>query len=133
MRRVQVLATNGVVPKLVRIHRLARSNLDYFEREAAKMASRLPPSITVEFPRWEQRAGGDRLHNRYVLTDHGGVSLGVGLDAGAAGETDDLLLLPQEQYVRRCAQYAEENGAFDCVDKPATTVGGKARGGGRGQ
>jgi len=122
---MDVLATNGVRPELVRVHCLSKSTLGFFEGEAAKMASRLPPGITVEFRRWNQRAGGDRLHNRYVLTDLGGVSLGVGLDAGGAGETDDLLLLPQEQYVRRWAQYAEEDGSFDLGDTPAAVTGSR--------
>jgi ABC-type antimicrobial peptide transport system permease subunit len=60
-----------------------------------------------------------------VLTDLGGVSLGVGLDAGAQGETDDLLLLPLEQYVRRWAQYAEEDGSFDVGDTPVSVQGQK--------
>ena len=71
-------------------------------------------------------------HNRYVLTDLGGVSLGIGLDADAAGETDDLLLLPQDRYVRRWAQYAEEDSSFYLADTPAAIVGARARGGGRG-
>lgn len=120
---MEVLATNGASPELVRVHCLAKSTLDFFEGEAARMASRLPQGITVEFRRWKQRAGGERLHNRYVLTDLGGVSLGVGLDAGADGETDDLLLLPHEQYVRRWAQYAEEDGSFDVGDAPAAVIG----------
>jgi len=120
---VDVLATNGVSPELVRVHCMKKAELPFFEGEAAKMASRLPPGITVEFRRWKQRAGSDRIHNRYVLTDLGGVFLGIGLDAGEAGETDDLLLLPQEQYVRRWAQYAEEDGSFDLGDSPAAVTG----------
>jgi hypothetical protein len=122
-----VLANNGVSPELVRVHCLAKSTLGFFETEAAKMASRLPSGITVEFRRWQHHDGGDRLHNRYVLTDLGGVSLGVGLDAGAEGETDDLLLLPQEQYVRRWAQYAEEDGSFDIGDRPISVTGSGQR------
>ena len=96
------------------------------------MAQHVPSEISEA---WELIAGGDRLHNRYVLTDLGGVSLGVGFDAGGAGETDDLLLLlllPQEQYVRRWAQYAKEDGSFDLGDTPAAIVGARARRGGRG-
>lgn len=129
---VDVLASNGVGPEFVRVHCRAKSRLDFFEAEAVKMAGRLAPGITVEFRRWEQRDGGDRLHNRYVLTDLGGVKLGDGLDAGAEGETDDLLLLPHGQYVHRWAQYAEEDCSFELCDTPRAIVGSKSRGGGRG-
>lgn len=120
---MDVLASNGVVPAIVRVHSLAKSPLDFFETSAKTMATRLPSSLTMEFARWEQVDGGDRLHNRYVLTDLGGVSLGVGIDAGKDGETDDLLLLPQATYALRWAQYVENSGAFKAVDIPAAITG----------
>jgi hypothetical protein len=63
-----VLAANGVVPAVVRVHTLAKATIDFFEASAKQMAARLPSSITVEFARWERRDGGDLIHNRYVLT-----------------------------------------------------------------
>ncbi|QRK07783.1 hypothetical protein JQX13_48715 [Archangium violaceum] len=95
-----VVADNGLTLDVVRVHCSEKSTMEFFEQEAAKMAERLPSGVSVEFVRWRQKADGDRLHNRYVLTDIGGVSLGVGLDAGGAGETDDLLLLPRVRAVR---------------------------------
>ena len=124
---IAVVADNGLVLDVVRIHCSEKSQLAFFEQEAGKMAPRLPNGIAIEFVRWRQKAGGDRLHNRYVLTDVGGVSLGVGLDAGDAAETDDLLLLPRAQYGLRWSQYVDANGAFDCVDRPATIVGTRVR------
>jgi len=38
------------------------------------MAARLPSTQTVSFRRWTTRDGGEFLHNRYVLTDLGGVA-----------------------------------------------------------
>ena len=122
-----VVGDNALTPDIVRVHCSGKSTLEFFEHEAAKMAARLPSGVSVEFVRWRQKAGGDKLHNRYVLTDIGGVSLGVGLDEGAVGETDDLLLLPREQYQRRWAQYVGQNGAFDCIDRPSTIVGTRIR------
>lgn len=121
---MNVLGDSGVALECIRVHCSHKSELKFFEQEAAKMAARLPTGISIEFTRWRQRPGGERLHNRYVLTDIGGVSLGVGLDAGDAGETDDLLLLPRVQYTLRWAQYVEEN-AFDCADRPTTVIGAR--------
>jgi hypothetical protein len=122
-----VVADNGLTLDVVRVHCSGKSPMEFFEQEAAKMAARLPRGVSVEFVRWRQKAGGERLHNRYVLTDIGGVSLGVGLDAGGAGETDDLLLLPRAQYALRWGQYVEENGSFECADRPAIVVGAWTR------
>jgi hypothetical protein len=122
---LEVLSTHGLVPDVIRVHCSVKSELAFFEQEAAKMAARLPSGISVEFVRWRQRDGGEKLHNRYVLTDLGGVALGVGLDAGEAGETDDLLLLPRAQYERRWAQYVVDDGAFERVDSPAAVPGAR--------
>ncbi|WP_141326330.1 hypothetical protein [Myxococcus sp. AB025B] len=122
-----VIADNGLTLDVVRMHCSEKSTMEFFEQEAAKMAPRLPSGVSVEFVRWRQKAGGDKLHNRYVLTDVGGVSLGVGLDAGGVDETDDLLLLPRAQYALRWGQYAEENGSFECADRPAIVVGTRTR------
>ncbi|MCC7066419.1 MAG: hypothetical protein IT456_26745, partial [Planctomycetes bacterium] len=122
-----VLADNQVVPEVVRVHCLGKSTLQFFEMEAMKMAARLPSGVTVDFVRWKQKEGGDLLHNRYVLTDLGGVSLGVGLDAGDMGETDDIHLLTRDQYALRWSQYVGDGAAFVTVDTPKTVVGSMVR------
>lgn len=120
---MNVLSADGRVPDVIRVHCSARSSLPFFEQASEAMASRLPTGTVVEFTRWAERVGGEKLHNRYVLTDLGGVSLGVGLDAGEPGETDDLVLLPRAIYERRWAQYVVNDGAFAVVDAPITIRG----------
>lgn len=123
---MKVVANAGVKLDVISIHCTDKASLSSFEAEAKKMASRLPVGLSIDFVRWRSRTGNDRLHNRYVLTDVGGVSLGVGLDAGEEGATDDLLLLPRAQYALRWAQYVDENGTFECVDRPARITGTRA-------
>lgn len=122
-----VLTESGPSLDVMRVHCSDELALRYFDEEAAKMAARLPVGVTVEFVRLRQRAGGDELHNRYVLTEIGGVALGIGLDEGELGETDDLLLLPRAQYEWRWSQYVAPGGAFDCIDRPSNVVGARAR------
>jgi hypothetical protein len=122
---MNMLANQALTPEIVRVHCEAKSTLVFFEQEAAKMAARLPQGCTIEFIRWRQKPGGEKLHNRYVLTDLGGVTLGVGLDAGNEGETDDLLLLPRAQYERPWSQYVGSDGAFECADTPTKVVGAR--------
>jgi hypothetical protein len=120
---MDIVAATGTALDIVCVHCSDKSKLAFFEAEAAKMAARLPGGLSLHFVRWQQRPGGDRLHNRYVLTDVGGVALGIGLDAGDIGETDDVLLLPRAQYGLRWSQYVEDDGAFACVDRPKAIVG----------
>jgi hypothetical protein len=120
---MNLLANQGLSPEVIRVHSSAKLELGFFEKEAAKMAARLPTGCTVEFVRWRQKKGGEKLHNRYVLTDLGGILLGVGLDSGEAGESDDLVLLPRAQYERRWSQYVCDRGDFECEDRPAPVHG----------
>jgi hypothetical protein len=119
---MNVLAVHARFPGVIRVHCAAKSELSFFEREAARMAASLPSGCTIEFARWKQKPEGEKLHNRYVLTNLGGVYLGVGLDAGRTGETDDLVILPRAQYALRWSQYIDE-GAFERADTPVTVRG----------
>lgn len=46
-------------------------------------------------------SSGERLHERYVLTDRGGLKFGVGLDCGDHGETTPVDIL-EEHFRRDC-------------------------------
>jgi hypothetical protein len=97
--------------------------LEQFEISARKLAQRIPAGVVLEFRRWRERDGGERFHNRYLLTDLGGVQFPGGLDEGATGETDDLHLLSREQYQHRWAQFVDGNGAFELADEPEAARG----------
>ena len=85
----------------------------------------LANSVKVEFRRWtEKRPNGEKLHNRYLLTNLGGVSFGIGTDAGVASQHDDLSLLSREQYVSRWNQYVNGSG-FTLVDQPHAILGSR--------
>jgi hypothetical protein len=60
----------------------------------------------------KEKPDGEKLHNRYILTELGGVSFGIGTDEGEAHHTDDLVLLDCETYLKRWDQYVV-NSVFD--------------------
>jgi len=72
----------------------------------------IPNGVQVTLYQWQEKPGGQILHNRYILTDLGGVSFHHGLDAGKEGEKDDINRLSREQYVLRCQQYNAKAPAF---------------------
>lgn len=107
------VAAAGRVPRLVRVHRSDNAMLSHFARTAAQeRPRRIPAGTKVEFARWCEHAGGNAVHNRYVLTELGGVTLGKALDAGAAGHRDDLNLMAPDQYRLRWAQYLGRDGCY---------------------
>lgn len=71
--------------------------------------------IELSIKQLEELPSGEKLHNRYILTDIGGVSFGVGLDEQDEAHTDEVTLLSKEAYMLRWGQYVEGNG-FSLVD-----------------
>lgn len=117
------LAARPRFPDLICVHCEAKSERSFFEQAAVKIAPRLPIGCRVEFVRWRQSSGREKLHNRYVLTEFGGVLIGTGLDEGNEGETDDLCLLSRTQYELRWSQYVAHSGDFERVDTPSPICG----------
>jgi hypothetical protein len=86
----------------------------FFEAECQDQLPRcLPQGISLALLRLATRPGGQRLHNRYVLTDVGGVVFGIGLDDGNDVETDDLTLMDRAQYEMRWAEHSSNPMAFE--------------------
>ncbi len=87
---------------------------DYFQEECKdKLPHILPADVRLTVYRWRNRVGGETLHNRYILTDIGGVSFSHGLDEGSLGTTDDVSRLSAGTYTKRWGNYAGPNFAFD--------------------
>lgn len=124
---LQVLADHGVAPEVV-IYCSDKATKEFFESEAEKMSAHLPVGLQVDFVRL--RNGRECLHNRYILSNLGGVTLGAGLDQArqdAPDQTDDVTLMPREQYLLRWDQYVKQaNGAFTVADRPHRVIGASA-------
>lgn len=85
-----------------------------FKRECERyLLPLIPAGLTLVVRRWKNKRGGERLHNRYILTDVGGIQFGVGLDEGDAGTRDDVTLLDAEAHRHRLDSYRDPVSAFD--------------------
>ena len=70
---------------------------------------------------WKRKADGEKLHNRYLLTNIAGALFGTGSDESDnphAEESDDIILLEDGQYLLRYNQYTSTSPAFDRVGEP---------------
>ena len=88
-----------------------------------RLPSRLPIGHQVEISRVKARTNGEQLHNRYILTELGGVSFGAGLDEKPGAAFDDVFLLTRRQHEKRWGQYAAEPLAFDRPESVIEIVG----------
>ncbi len=95
-------------PTRVEVHTVTNYDWteDYFRGMCeTRLPQCIPEGMRVLVRQLSQKPQGEKLHNRYILTDLGGVAFGTGLDEGVAGETDDVTLMDHEQYDKRWSQY----------------------------
>ena len=105
-RRPTKSRLNGLV-----YHTARSAPIDYFREMCQKhIPGLLPKGLRLRFHRWN----GGELHNRYVLTERGGVMFGTGLDEGDSPPEDVVSLLDDETY-RDC---------WDCFGPPTDGTGG---------
>lgn len=90
---------------------------DFIGECQRQLPQRIPVGISLKVIRWRERAGGEGFHNRYILTERGGVRLAWGLDEGNPAQTDDLSLLEPSVYGVRWSQFCGTPPAFDLADE----------------
>ena len=83
----------------------------------------LPDGFKVTLRCWKERQGGARLHNRYLLTDVGGVQFGDSIEVGDAGHEDRVSILDEPSRARRWEHYTGTPPAFDEAGRPQEFVG----------
>ena len=89
-----------------------------------KLHQCVPKGMKVLVRRLKKKQDGEQLHNRYILTDLGGVAFGSGLDEGKEGATDDIMLMDRDQYQLRWSQYGGNPPAeFEQEGDPIEVVG----------
>lgn len=115
------------IPKRIEVHTAADNTgtEEFFQEECDRKLRRcIPKQTPVLFRRLRQKQDGEKLHNRYILTDLGGVTFGTGLDEGDEGETDDITLMDRRQYELRWCQYGYQPlSHFDQVGTTIEVVG----------
>jgi len=100
----------------------------WFKSECESRISRLiPQGIKLRLVRWQEKDRGERFHDRYILTEVGGISFSGGLDAGKYGETTYIALMRYETRSEIWRRYqlttSEDERAYELVDE--TEIVGK--------
>ena len=68
------------------------------ERDCDRLARFVPREVSLEVVYVPVERITARLHNRFILTDVGGVMMGDSTDEGESGETNDLALLDHNHF-----------------------------------
>ncbi len=95
----------------------------------ARLPEWLPDGLALRLHRIKRREGGQEIHNRYILADIGGVSLGHGTDVSrnpGAASYDDISLLDETQWSRWRLAYAPGSPFFDWSEPPVGCFASRA-------
>lgn len=102
----------------IEYHTQENPSYEYFSQECQKwFPTLIPIGLEVYFKRWCQKQDGDILHDRFILTDIGGVQFTVGLDEGKPGEKTSIQILSNSSYHTTWNKYLSENPVYDFVDE----------------
>lgn len=89
--------------KRIEMHFRDHDNTPFFDDQfkqtcESKLAGILPVGLELRLVRWREREGGKRFHDRYILTNIGGLLFPTGLDDddGDGGQQATINLLTQE-------------------------------------
>jgi len=107
----QVAQQSRIERTLLNDETVARERLASAERKLSPVLDR---RVAARVFAWGRDASGQGMHNRYVLSDLGGVAVQTGLDQDSRGSrrTDDLTVLSKEQYGARWAEFAPEGTTY---------------------
>lgn len=110
------LARPGNPPTRIEYHLERNSlvlDLAEFERRLPRIIRcDIPTGSSLTFYLWEKMDGGELLHDRFVITDLGGVNFSVGLDEGDAGQTTKVTRLSTTTYAKIWRDYQVGSAAF---------------------
>jgi hypothetical protein len=110
------------LPTFIEIHTGLRGATETFLQE--NYIQIIPAGLRVTLYQWEAIPNEQELHNRYILTDIGGVSFLHGLDISNENNSkDDIFRLTRDQYDLRCEQYNPEKPAFEQAADPIIITG----------
>lgn len=112
-------------PVKIDIH-VCEEHLSY--HEFARIANRalpriLPPNFSLTLRSWAERRGGERFHNRFIITDLGGVQFGDGIQDGEKGQSDRLSLLGSTEHTRLWNLFYGNTRGFDLAGPDIVVTG----------
>ena len=88
---------------------------NYYSRFSGWLKDLIPEGIIVSFFAWNTQKNGEKFHDRFILTDKGGVNSSVGLDEGRSGETTLLSLCDRNTRTEIWKRYDRNSKTFELM------------------
>ncbi|WP_315795715.1 hypothetical protein [Bradyrhizobium sp. SZCCHNRI3043] len=117
---------NAVCEIHYRYHNAKPAN-DAIEREAPHLfPGTFPNDLRVIIFCWREKAGGEDFHDRYLLTERGGIAVGAGFSAEGAHQTTDMRLMSYELSQEKLKAFARGTTCYELVE-PVIRVAGNGQ------
>lgn len=112
-------AKNGKPIQTIRIHYRDHGNRpsqDFILRNAGRWTRNLiPAGIQIDLVAWAQHNNGEQFHDRFVISERGGIQFGAGLGAVAGNENVTVTLLDTEHAAQIRAKFANTSKIYQKV------------------
>ena len=83
---------------------------------AGWLPASIPNGLSVLLFGWKVKVDGDIFHDRYLLTDRGGMSLGAGFPSVSSDEKVNLSLLEPEFCQEKLAKFERNSTVYKLVE-----------------
>lgn len=91
-----------------------RPSIELVERDAPTwLKGVIPQGMSVALYAWNERAGGEDFHARYLLTEVGGVSVDAGFSAEGEHQTVQVALLASDFCERKRQAFARDSEVYE--------------------
>ena len=77
----------------------------------------LPQTFSLELYEWAERANGEDFHDRHIICDCGGLTIGAGFEAVGGHQNAEVSLKPFDMTRTLKARFTVGTAAFDLVGK----------------
>jgi hypothetical protein len=85
------------------------------DQAARALPAAVPDGLKVSLHCWKERQGGKRFHNRFVLTDVGGVQFGDSVERGHAAQDDRISILEETSRATLWEDFVGATPSYDAV------------------
>jgi hypothetical protein len=90
---------------------------------AQRLPQCVPTGLVIVVVSLSEKPCGEKLHDRFILTDRGGVQFSVGLDEGQRGQTTKIAPLSEESWESTRERYLSDCPAFERASAGIKIIG----------
>lgn len=116
---LETMAAFGIHDQTLQIHRKsdgAVPDMTAYEANIAELvAPILPDRFKLEIYEWRSRIDGEQFHDRYLLTECGGVAIGAGFSCIGDHQNCLMTMLPLHEADSLSASFRSDANVFDLV------------------